>query len=186
MDKANTLTITLPKQLAQRVVMEATALGMSPNERALQALDGTITPVGNFAEGQAIEGLKNLTDFLVRIPSLRLLSHSPPTEPQWWVKLKIDIKSPVAWHVVQNLGFVLNYLSLEEPLPIVFRPVSSPPYLNGGPEDYLSWVIEAEIPFLDAGATASCLQERLPDPVHDEAQWLNQDEFDENEAGAEE
>jgi len=181
MDIVDSFAITIPQELAQRVVMEANILGISPTERALEALNGTIAPVENFAEGKAAEGLSDLTDFLRRIPSLQVLSHSLPTEPQWWVKLRIDIASPISWHIVQNLGFVLNYLSLEEPLPTVFRPVSPPPYLNGGPEDYLAWVIEAKIPFLDAGVIASFLQVRLPEPVEDEAQWLNQDEFDEKD-----
>jgi hypothetical protein len=33
--------------------------------------------------------------------------------------------------VVQELGHVLNYVSVTEPLPTVFKPVSPPPYMNG-------------------------------------------------------
>ena len=70
------------------------------------------------------------------------------------------------------MGFVLNYLSVEERLPTRFMPVSPPPALNGGPAEHLSWVIEATIPFLDAGIIADVLEERLPDPVDEEDRWL--------------
>lgn len=181
MDNTDGLTITIPKELAYRVVKEAEALDITPMERVLQVLNAAVAPAENFAEGSALEGLAQLTGFLRRVPSVRVLSHSPVTEPQWWIKLNIDIASPVAWHVVQSLGYVLNYLSLDEPLPTVFRPVSPPPYLNGGPDDFLSWVIEAQIPFLDAGVIASFLQGRLPQPVEDSAAWLNLDEPDEDD-----
>ncbi|SPE35761.1 hypothetical protein SBA3_2300022 [Candidatus Sulfopaludibacter sp. SbA3] len=50
----------------------------------------------------------------------------------WWVKFAIDISHRLAWNVVQELGHVLNYLSVNERLPTVFKPVSPPPYANGG------------------------------------------------------
>ena len=51
------------------------------------------------------------------------------TDGLWWMKFQIDITHPLAWHVVQELGHVVNYISLEERLPTVFYPVSPPPYL---------------------------------------------------------
>jgi hypothetical protein len=51
--------------------------------------------------------------------------------------------------------------------------------LNGGPKDFLSWAIEAEIPCLDAGYIARVLKGRLPDPVDDQALWLSLDDEDE-------
>lgn len=175
------LIITLPQELAQRVATEAEAFSITPEERALQALDAAIAPAENFAEGKAAEGLAQLAGFLRRVPSVTVLSQSQPAEPEWWVKLQIDIHSPVAWHVVQGLGFVLNYLSIDKPLPTVFRPVSPPPYLNGGPEEFLSWVVEARIPFLNASAIAAYLESRLPQPVEDETQWLEQAVSDDEE-----
>ena len=44
---------------------------------------------------------------------------------------------------------MLNYLSVDQRLPSVFKPVSPPPYLNGGVE-FLSWVTESH----DASFTA--------------------------------
>ncbi len=61
----------------------------------------------------------------------------------WWVKIIIDIDHPMAWRIVQELGHVLNYVSLNERLPTVFMPVSPPPYIHGGPRNFLSWVIES-------------------------------------------
>jgi hypothetical protein len=83
-----------------------------------------------------------LIDYLSKVPAITgKIGSGFSNDGCWWVKFAIDIKHPLAWSVVQELGHVLNYLSLEERLPAVFMPVSPPPYLNGGPE-YLSWVIE--------------------------------------------
>jgi len=89
---------------------------------------------------------------------------------RWWVKFTIDIRHPLAWHVVQELGHVLNYISLNERLPTVFMPVSPPPYLNGGPQ-FLSWVIEAKDKDLTPKECAKWLEGRLPCPVDDLRQW---------------
>ncbi|HEX5323533.1 MAG TPA: hypothetical protein VFW40_07085 [Capsulimonadaceae bacterium] len=118
------------------------------------------------------EDLAKLAEYVRRIPAVKWLSHSAPTEPDWWVKFSIDLSSPIAWHVVQELGHVLNYLSPDERLPTVFYPVSPPPYLNGGPEEFLSWVIEPKIASVDAGVIADYLEGRLPDPVNVIGNWL--------------
>ena len=88
----------------------------------------------------------------------------------WWVKFAIDIGHPLAWSAVQELGHVLNYLSLDERLPTVFMPVSPPPYLNGGPE-FLSWVIESRSLTFSPADAAQWLSGRLPDPVEDPSKW---------------
>jgi len=89
----------------------------------------------------------------------------------WWVKFTIDIEHPLAWNVVQELGHVLNYLSLEEKLPTVFMPVSPPPDANGGPRDFLSWVIECRDSNFSPADCAQWLEGRLPRPVEDPTQW---------------
>lgn len=94
----------------------------------------------------------------------------------WWVKFSIDIEHELAWHAVQELGHVLNYLSLEERLPTVFKPVSPPPYLNGGPGEYLSWVIECPDPKCKPGTVMKWLEGRLPQPVDDEGEWEHDDD----------
>ncbi|HEY1243533.1 MAG TPA: hypothetical protein VGF29_01750 [Hyphomicrobiaceae bacterium] len=90
----------------------------------------------------------------------------------WWVKLTIDIDHPLAWSAVQEFGHVLNHLSVDEHLPTVFKPVSPPPYLNGGPREYLSWVIECPTGDMPPDRIAEWLDGRLPRPVNDETAWL--------------
>lgn len=75
---------------------------------------------------------------------------------------------PGVWS--KNGGYVLNYLSLNERLPTVFMPVSPPPYMNGGPRDYLSWVIESKDKDFTPDACAQSLEGLLPRPVDDPAQ----------------
>jgi hypothetical protein len=89
----------------------------------------------------------------------------------WWVKFSIDISHPLAWRVVQELAYVLNELSIFERLPTTFKPVSPPPYLNGGPEDYLRWVIECSDKNFRPGTVMKWLESRLPNPVDDPTQW---------------
>jgi len=85
----------------------------------------------------------------------------------WWVKFSISIDHPLAWNAVQELGYVLNYLSASERLPTTFKPVSPPPYMNGGPRDFLSWVIECPVEGISPSKVAEWLKERLPQPVED-------------------
>ena len=88
--------------------------------------------------------LTRLTAYLARIPDTRVIGTSEGTEDDpWWVMIKIKISSPLAWNIIQELGHVLNYLSVTERLPCVFKPISPAPYLNGGPDEYLRWLIEA-------------------------------------------
>ena len=117
-----------------------------------------------------------LIDYLVRVPAVGQpnIFGSGEFEDGWWLKFAIDIGHPLAWNVVQELGHVLNYLSVEEPLPTVFKPVSPPPYMNGGPRDYLSWVIEAPSS-MSPEVVAKWLEGRLPRPVDDPDQWLEDD-----------
>jgi hypothetical protein len=94
-----------------------------------------------------------LREYLSKIPSVDgTLGCGLYEDGRWWVKFKID--DPLAWHVVQELGHVLNDVSLNEKLPTVLMPVSPPPYMNGGPREFLSWVIEAR--------TKTSSQRRVP------------------------
>jgi hypothetical protein len=78
-----------------------------------------------------------LISFLRQVPAVDSHMGSGYSDGgRWWVKFVIDIKHPLAWRVVQELGHVLNYVSVEDRLPTVFKPVSPPPYMNGGPEDF--------------------------------------------------
>lgn len=112
-----------------------------------------------------------LESFLMNIPSVVGPIGKGDENDLWWVKFGIDIDHPVAWHVVQELGHVLNYLSLDERLPTVFMPVSPPPYMNGGPGEFLSWIIEAQTEGFSPKTCVEWLEGRLPRPVDDETQW---------------
>lgn len=117
-----------------------------------------------------------LLDFFKRVPAIQGSIGSGSEEGgRWWVKFEIDIQHQLAWHTVQEFGHVLNYLSVDERLPVSFHPVSPPPYMNGGPEDFLSWVIECHDPDFRPGTCAKWLEGRLPSPVEDLSEWLLED-----------
>jgi hypothetical protein len=118
---------------------------------------------------------KTLIDYLTRIPSVQTpISFGSDAEGDWWVKFSIDIHHHLAWHAVQELGCIINYLSINERLPSKFYPVSPAPYLNGGPTDYLSWVIENDDKDFKPGTLMKWLEGRLPQPVDDLSQWIEE------------
>lgn len=118
---------------------------------------------------------RRLVAYLRRVPGVEPVSHATFDDGRWWVKLRIEIDHALAWRVVQELGHVLNYLSIDERLPTVFKPVSPPPYLNGGPREFLSWVIEAETTDFKPRDCAQWLEGRLPRPVDDLTEWAEDD-----------
>lgn len=124
----------------------------------------------------SVEQFEPLLALLERLPAMSLpagrksIGAGTASDGRWWVKFSLDTTHPLAWRVVQHLGYVLNYLSVEERLPTVFMPVSPPPYLNGGVE-FLSWVIENHDASFTPAACAEWLQSRLPQPVTDVDAW---------------
>ena len=63
---------------------------------------------------------KTLIDYLAKIPAVNSpVDTGCDEEGLWWVKFQIDITSKYAWNVVQELGSVVNYISLNEPLFLV-------------------------------------------------------------------
>jgi hypothetical protein len=113
-----------------------------------------------------------LTKYLKRVPAVNPnIGTGDGVRGLWWCKFTIDIEHSLAWHVVQELGHVLNYVSLEERLPTDFKPVSPPPSGNGGPKEFLSWVIESSDPTFTPALCAEWLEGRLPRPVEDADQW---------------
>jgi hypothetical protein len=113
-----------------------------------------------------------LLKFLARCPTIQQhVGHGVLENGNWWVKFGIDIRHKLAWNVIQEFGFVLNYVSIKERLPTVFYPVSPPPYLNGGPLQFLSWVVESTSTEFTPGDAAEWLEGRLPKPMEDESQW---------------
>ena len=117
------------------------------------------------------EVFTRIIEYLQKVPSIKTPISSGMEEGRWWIKFSIDINHDLAWNVVQEFGYVLNYISVNNRLPTTFYPVSPPPYLNGGPEDYLSWVIENKDYDFSPTDVMEWLQSRLPNPVNDVSQW---------------
>jgi len=122
-----------------------------------------------------------LLAFLSRVPAIQ--TNDTPSAGfgtgsdggTWWVKFSIAIDHPLAWATVQEMAHILNYLSISERLPTSFMPVSPPPYLNGGPYDFLSWVIEGRDDAMRPGTVANWLEGRMPNPVEDPASWPSEE-----------
>ena len=171
------MELELPKKLRKALEKEAKDAQISLNAHVIKKLEG-ITPPTEFIDKKKIErNIKELAEYLARIPGVSIVSHDVTADAYWWIKLDIDIEHRLSWNVVQELGFVLNYISLDESMPTVFKPVSPPPYLNGGPHEFLSWVIESTFNYIDPGWVSETLERRLPNPVDNETQW-NIDEDD--------
>ncbi len=118
-----------------------------------------------------------LKEFLSKVPAIEgKIGSGLLDDGCWWVKFAINVEHRLAWRVVQELGHVLNYLSVSERLPTVFMPVSPPPYLNGAPKEFLSWVIECRDMDFKPETCVQWLEGRLPQPVNDEEQWKTEDE----------
>lgn len=122
-----------------------------------------------------------LLEFLERLPAIDLpagrksFGNGEFDNGNWWIKFSLDTKQALAWRHVQELGHVLNYLSLDERLPSVFMPVSPPPYMNGGVE-FLSWVIESTDSEFSPATCAEWLEGRLPRPVDNLEKWAMDDD----------
>jgi len=53
----------------------------------------------------------------------------------------------------------------------IFVPVSPPPYLDGGPEEFFPWAVESTQKDVDPGVIVKWLEGRLPNPVEDLDKW---------------
>ena len=166
------MEVTLHPKLLKRLEREAAEAGISLNAHISKKLE-SITPPLEAMDIDAIrKQLPGLIAFLNRVPSVSVMSDGVTADAFWWIKLEIDITHPLAWHAVQHLGFVLNYISINERLPTIFMPVAPPPYLNdGGPETNLSWVIESKFNYIDPHWIEGELENRLPQPVEDGEAW---------------
>lgn len=114
---------------------------------------------------------EKLTQFLKRVPGVFENIHIGSNKDEWWVSFDIDIHHELAWNVVQELAYVANNLSVDAKLPTRFYPSSPPPYLNGGPDEFLSWWIVCSNLDFKPGTVAEWFEGRLPKPVDDVDQW---------------
>ncbi len=120
-----------------------------------------------------IEVMESLLAYMCKIPAVNPnIANGTYADKNWWVKFSLDIHNHLSWHVVQEIGHVLNYVSVEERLPTRFYPVSAPPYMNGGPEDFLYWIIESTDPAFTPALALEWLEGRLPRPVNDHEGWM--------------
>ncbi|MBS1659642.1 MAG: hypothetical protein JST68_01185 [Bacteroidetes bacterium] len=118
----------------------------------------------------------DLLDFIEKVPAIKVgIGSGHYEDGLWWIKFKIDIDHPLAWNVVQELGNIINYLSINDRLPTRFYPVSPPSYLNGGPKDFLSWIIESTNQDFSPMLLAEWLEARMPRPVDDLSQWVREE-----------
>ena len=114
-----------------------------------------------------------LIEYLEKIPSIKKpIAFGSDNGGFWWVKFRLDINHDLAWNVIQELGCIVNYISINERLPTIFYPVSPAPYMNGGPKDFLSWVIENTDSKFKPETLLKWLDERLPRPVDNLNEWI--------------
>jgi len=167
------MEVNLPKKLEKALQKEADDAKIGLHAHLVKKLEN-ITPAIEYIDINILhKGLPVLVDYLSKIPGINVMSSEVTQDAYWWIKFDIDINHKLAWHVVQELGYVFNYYSISEPLPTIFKPVSPPPYLNGGPE-FLSWVIEPTFNYIDPSWILDMISGRLPSPIEDENQWLSE------------
>jgi hypothetical protein len=166
------MKINIPDEIVARLTQETSGLNTTVEERIIDLLNRNLAPEKNFDKNYIQEGLDDLKTLLTKIPCIEFVATSKVGEPFWWLKFNIDINSKIAWSVVQELGHILNYLSSNDKLPTTFYPVSPPPYLNGGPKEFLSWVIEPVIPYVDSNNIYAYLVGRFPEDYNKEESWL--------------
>ena len=168
------MELNLPKKLEKALEKEAKDAQISLHAHIVKKLE-RITPPSEYIDSEVLhQGLPLLVNFLNEIPSVEVIASEVTTDAYWWVKLNIDIQHKLAWRVVQELGFILNYISVQEPLPTIFKPVSPPPYLNGGPDEFLSWVIESTFNYIDPKWIKEMVEGRLPNPINSEKEWMQE------------
>lgn len=168
------MELTLPGKLQKALEREAEDAKRTLHAHLVRKLENITPPAESIDPKPLHANLPRLVAYLGRMPGVSVLSSEVTRDAYWWIKLTLDLAHPLAWRVVQELGFVLNDLSVQEKLPTVFKPVSPPPYLNGGPEECLAWVIESTWNYIDPGWIAETLEGYLPKPVDDVAAWAGQ------------
>lgn len=102
--------------------------------------------------------IEELAAFLERLPGVSVLAFELAPTTRWRVVIEICAGHELAWRVVQELSFVLNYISVSERLPTVFRPLAK------------GWSVESTLPHVDPRAIAQCLESYVPSP-EDPEDW---------------
>ena len=165
------VNIDLPQSLLQALTIEARQAERDLGTHICEKLLAATPPPQYMKPSVPRKGIAVLAALVEKLPGVGWVSKGVTKDSFWWVKFRLNLDDPMAWQVVQELGFVLNYISLEERLPTVFMPVSAPPYLNGGPQECLDWVIESKYNYIDPAQIAKALEGRLPAPLQERAAW---------------
>lgn len=167
------LEINLPKKLRKALEKEAADANLSLSAHIIKRLERMTSPAEYINKRKLKAGLPMLTELIAKIPSISIISSDVTKDGYWWIKFDIDSSHKLAWYVIQELAFVFNGIALSDPLPTTFKPSSPPPYLNGGPEEFLSWVVESTYNYIDPIWIKETLENVLPSPIGDETQWNN-------------
>jgi hypothetical protein len=168
------MVINLTDNYTNLLIADASNKSLEPEECLIAILDDyfDLAILNEKRNEEYLEELKVFKDFLLTIPCITDVMIPDSVDRNWFLKLQIDISSPIAWNFVQEFGHILNYISLDERLPTKFYPVSAPPYLNGGPQDFLYWIIESTQSETNPKFILEYLVGRLPEDVSIEANWL--------------
>jgi hypothetical protein len=122
-----------------------------------------------------LEAFVALRDVIDQTPSARFVSSKMNRDGTWWVQLRLNHSHHLVWHVIQRYGYVLNSITMINPLPTMFAPRSLPP-VNGGPDDMLLWRISGYSAEFKPDDAAYSLQLGLPASFASEAAWLKETE----------
>jgi hypothetical protein len=125
---------------------------------------------------EIVHDFSSLVRYVKAIPCVQEAEGYNEMADLWNFHLKLDITHEIAWHVVQYFAYVLNGLSLSVNLPTRFFPITPPVDLNGGPYDFLGWMIQCSDPQFSPDRCRDWLASRLPTPVGDITAWKACDE----------
>jgi hypothetical protein len=111
------IELNLPSKLRKALEKEAADAQIGLSAHIIKKLESVTAPIEFLKPEPLHQQLPNLVDFLNRIPAVSVMSSKVTPDAFWWIKLEIDTTHQLAWNVVEHLGFVLNYISLNERLP---------------------------------------------------------------------
>jgi hypothetical protein len=110
---------------------------------------------------------------IATFPGVEWVSSQQDESGFWWVKFHLDMNASASLIIIQALAYIFNGLSLNDPLPTVFFPSSSPPDMNGGPNQNLHWVIEPVGKDVSVSEIFTAIDSTLLIDVTSVEDWLN-------------
>ncbi|MEM8706317.1 MAG: hypothetical protein AAGE98_07665 [Actinomycetota bacterium] len=106
-----------------------------------------------------------LVDYVGRLPAVRgrvSTSADAISTTGWWVSFRLDVDDPLAWRSIQEVGHALNGV-VGDGVDVWFGPTSTGPW-QGGPRDFLDWVICSPDGATRPGTVAKRLADAIPEP----------------------